>query len=797
MKHKKLLLIPAIFLFYTLQIFGQTGEGTIRGQVTDTLDNPISNINIALQNTQKGASTDANGRYRITGVPAGTHTLVVTGIGFEVKKKQVSLEANEVLVVDVGLNQTSESLSEITVSTERVNKFTTQQTEYVAKIPMKDIDNPQVYSSITSELLESQVVTNFEEALQNATGLFKLWESTGRGNDGAGFYSLRGFAVQPTMVNGLPSLTNGSLDPANIERVEVLKGPAGTLFANSVISFGGLINVVTKKPYDELGGDISYTSGSFGLNKITADVNVPIDKAQNLNFRVNGSYNSINSFQDAGFRESFFIAPSITYDASDRLSLEANIEFLQSEQTNPTMLFLRRSGDSQANNIEELGLNNELSFTSNNITIKNPTLSAQVKATYQLSENWTSHTILSRSKTESDGLYTWLFDFTTDGSHTFTRFLGDQNSTTLGTTIQQNINGKYEVAGFNNKLVAGIDFFRRELINNSTGFVPFGQVTPQGAVDNPDASVNLSESAAQEALESSSVSDSKAVDKTLGFYFSNVTEWHPRLSTMASLRVDRFADNGLVSTDEDNFTQTELSPKVGIVFKPVMNRVSLFANYMNGFENEGPRVQSDGSTVTFQPEQARQWEAGVKTNFLNGRVTSTISYYNIDVSDVIRQDPDTPNSFIQDGEIESYGVEFSVTANPTPGMNITLGYSHNEAENIKFNPDFDGLRPERAGPKNLFDGWFSYQFTGGTLEGFGFGFGANYASKHRTLNRVSTGQFILPEYTIFNGSVFYDAGSFRINIKADNISDKEYFTGWSTINPQQERSVKASVRYSF
>src|SRR5699024_6615601 len=141
---------------------------------------------------------------------------------------------------------------------------------------------------------------------KNAPGIYKLWESTGRGGNGTGYYSLRGFPVQPTMVNGLPALTSGSPDPANIQRVEIIKGPSGALYGSSLISYGGLIDVVTKKPYKHFGGVVSYKMGSFGLNRVTADVNTPIKNG--LFLRVNAAFEKKNSFLNSGFSRSLFIA---------------------------------------------------------------------------------------------------------------------------------------------------------------------------------------------------------------------------------------------------------------------------------------------------------------------------------------------------------------------------------------------------------------------------------------------------------------------------------------------------------
>lgn len=94
------------------------------------------------------------------------------------------------------------------------------------KMPLKDIENPQVYNVISKNILKQQAATTFSDALKNATGVSRLWESTGRGSDGAEFYTMRGFSTQPRLLNSMPSFSNGSLDPANVESIEVIKGPS-------------------------------------------------------------------------------------------------------------------------------------------------------------------------------------------------------------------------------------------------------------------------------------------------------------------------------------------------------------------------------------------------------------------------------------------------------------------------------------------------------------------------------------------------------------------------------------------
>ena len=126
----------------------------------------------------------------------------------------------------------------------------------------------------------------------------------------------------------------------NVDNIEVIKGPSGTLFGSSVISYGGLINIVTKKPYYKFGGEISYNSGTYGLNRVTTDLNLPLnDKAA---VRVNAAYENGESFQDAGFTNCLFVAPSLKYQVNDKLTFYINTEIYKNTSVKAAMIFLSR-----------------------------------------------------------------------------------------------------------------------------------------------------------------------------------------------------------------------------------------------------------------------------------------------------------------------------------------------------------------------------------------------------------------------------------------------------------------------
>jgi iron complex outermembrane receptor protein len=787
-------------------------NGTLTGTITDNTQTPLLGVNIVMKNSQKGTQSNENGYFEFSNIPNGDQTLSISYLGFKTRDVPFSISNNTSM--DLGqiiLYEGNEILSEVIIEGERINKFSRKKTAYVSKLPLKDMENTQVYNTITNELLESQLVTNFDDALKNAAGVENLWTSTGRGGDGAGYYSMRGFSVQPQLVNGLPGLTNGTINPANIERIEVLKGPSATLFGNAVSSYGGLINVVTKKPFVGTGGELSFTSGTYGLNQITGDFNTALSPSEDLYFRLNTSYATEQSFQDAGFRKSFFVAPSLSYKVNNRLSFSFYGEITQAEQTNPTFLFLNRSAPTEARNLEELGYNNKLSFTSNDLSLENPTQNYRIEMDYKLSDTWQSQTLLSKSSTSTKGYYSYLFDYGILGNDTFTRFINKQNANTQTTDIQQNFIGDFKIASLRNRIVIGMDYFNATETNNSTGYAFYGNITPEGVSsgDNPfttaieDDSYPLSSAGVDAVLASQAVGSAKSKYHIYSLYASDVLNISNTLSAMLGLRVDRFDNEGNLANPEDDYDQTTLSPKFGLLYQPILDQLSIFANYQNGFSNVAPQLVGDPNAgpqtlETFDPEQANQLEFGVKTNLFNNRLNATVSYYDITVKDRVITDPSSPFNKIQGGEVESSGFEIEINANPIRGLNIRAGYSNNDSETTKSdNTEILNRRPLEAGPETQYNLWTNYEFQEGALDGFGLGLGFNGASERFAINYASTGDFILPSYTIANASVFYQAHKYRIGLKLNNAFNKEYYKGWTTINPQAPRVLLANFTYKF
>ena len=293
-------------------------------------------------------------------------------------------------------------------------------------------------------------------------------------------------------------------------------------------------------------------------------------------------------------------------------------------------------------------------------------------------------------------------------------------------------------------------------------------------------------------------------------YASDVLNITDQLLAMASLRVDRFhnqgTDNYVTATKAGAYLQTAFSPKFGLVYQLVPDQVSVFANYMNGFKNSGnAQVLRNGvfENSALKPQQANQVEGGIKLDILRNRLSFTATYYDIAVNNMplgLRGKNDAgveDNYTVQDGTQKSKGYEFDLTANPAEGFNVVLGYSHNDSKMTKASATIEGRRPVSAGPEDLVNFWLSYTVPYGVLNGFGAGFGGNYASKNVITSTTTTGDFTLPAYTILNASVFYNMQKFRIGLKMDNLTDKQYFKGWTTVEVQQPRSFLANISFKF
>ncbi|ANH83397.1 TonB-dependent receptor [Niabella ginsenosidivorans] len=797
----------AAFLI-SLSNFLQAQDATLRGTITTADGKPAEAVTVVLEGTSKATAAGKKGNYEIKNIKPGSYIVRVSFVGVNEQSQLVDFKAGAVETLDFVLKENEQQLQEVVIA---ANKMGTKGDEFVAKMPLKNLENPQVYSAVSAEIMKQQVISNYDDALRNVPGITRAWESTGRGGDGGAYFSLRGFEAQPALVNGLPALVSGNLDPADVEEIQVIKGPSGTLFGASFYGYGGIINTITKKPFYQFGGEASYTVGSFGLNRLAVDVNTPLSKTKKIAFRLNAAAQTENSFQDAGFKKSFFIAPGFVYEVNDKLSFHVLAELLEEKRAVPPVFFnTDRESPMDFKNIKELNLNPDLSFTNNDLTIRNPRKNLQARMLYKFNSQWTSQTVFSAGNIKSDGIYTYIWGVDPDKPderNYFYQYFNNQDYNTNTVDIQQNFNGDFKIGQLRNRVLIGLDYFNRTEKNNSSGWITTRRVSPQGGISDTDPSNpdGLNKDAIKAALAATEYTDSKLTKRSYSAYASDVINFTPAFSAMLSLRADYFDNKAGAATE--SFNQMTYSPKFGLVYQPVLDKVSIFANYMNAFFNVGPVDVYDSSnnyigSKALKPERANQIEFGVKTNLFEEKLQATLSFYNTRVGNRVYSTAN--NNSEQGGKTQSRGVELDVTTNPVPGLNFIAGFSHGKIKVIEGNTatptDFYnevGRSPGGQGPQTLANLWATYKIMDGKLKDFGVSFGGNYAGVNKVIDNSVTGVFELPAYTLLNGGLFYNGKKIRVTANINNITNKQYYIGYWSVNPQKRRNFAASVAFKF
>jgi iron complex outermembrane receptor protein len=757
------------------------GIGVLSGVLSTADGKPAGGVTVTLKGSNRSTVTDDDGHFSFRRLAPGTYEVEITFVGYEPINQTIAVEGNKPARLTLQLKVSEQQLDQVTV-TNGYNKFNKKETDDIARLPLKNMENPQVYTVVTKEIMKEQLITDYNSAFKTipGAGVPVVY------NQGRSALLSRGFMTDNLVRNSVSGFVYTNIDPANLERLEAIKGPSGTLFNSSMISFGGLFNRVTKQPFDSFRGEIGYSGASFDLNRLSVDLNQPLNNEKTALFRVNGALHTERSFQDAGYTRSYMIAPSFVYKANDRLSFLLDVEVSSFNATSPIRFAPSTTG--KVHNIKDLGMDRHLSFANNTLNYTTRQVNVFGQINYRLSSQWKSQTLYTRTFSTTNGYVNQLIG---KSDSTLQQSSQKEDFPYYGTNIQQNFIGDFFIGRLRNRLVAGVDIYNQKSIwTNTTVAMPVINFKHPGAAYNNFNSDKVDSAAARNPRVNYSTNQA-----TYGLYFSDVLDLTGRLNIMVSLRADRFDNKGTFYPSADStagaYAQNALSPKLGAVYQLVKDRVSLFGNYMNGFSNTGGTDFNGGS---FKPQQANQWEAGVKLDVLRHKVSATLSYYDIRVKNVTRDDPDHPGYSIQDGTQLSRGFEGEIIANPFSGFNIVAGYTYNDSKYTQANKSVQGLRPATAGPVNLANLWMSYRLAGGKMKGLGLGFGGNYGSGSYQTN-TATFAFSIPSYTVLDATIFYDQPSYRLGLKVDNLTDEKY---WSyRLAPQNPTRVTANITFRF
>ncbi len=513
------------------------------------------------------------------------------------------------------------------------------------------IDIPQSIQVVPQRVIEDQQIIRLDEALNNVSNVIP----GGFDTNTEARYTIRGFDDAPLLIDGFRQYGFPEIpEIANLERVEVLKGPASILYGE--IQPGGVINAVTKKPLSEPFYEAELQVGNYGLIRPRIDISGPLSNDGNQLYRLNASYLNSESFRDFDENfEQFFIAPVLAWKLGE--DTDINFDFQYSNRRRPFDAGLIAVGDQVIDVPRDRILNEPDDY------IERKFINTGYTLEHRFNDNWRLHNAFRYATTRvfSDKLtIPTAFDETTgilERVYAYDDFYSDDYS------LQTNVVGKFATGSVNHTLLFGIDLNR----TNSSTFAEadFFNSVPLD-VFNP-----VYRAFPRTSLDDLLI-DRKSTTNRLGIYVQDEIAFSDNLKLLAGLRyetVDQEIENkpGLFFPDGDtNQFNDAWTPRVGIVYQPI-EELSLYASYSQSFNPNIDTFTVNGDPL--QPERGEGYEVGVKTELLEGRLFATLAYFDITKQNVATEDLNFPGLGISvaTGEQRSRGIELDVSGQILPG----------------------------------------------------------------------------------------------------------------------------------
>ena len=639
--------------------------------------------------------------------------------------------------------------------------------------PLRDI--PQSIQVIPQELLEDRQAGKITDALENVSGVVSFSAPAGSRNT----VVIRGFeAFDGFLVNGIPDpQINSDGSFINVERLEVLKGPASVLFGQGPL--GGTVNLITKQPLRDPFYEISAGVGSFSDYRGTLDFSGPLNESETVLYRLNAGYRNFGSFLDFDNGREFSVAPNIAFNFGPNtdLTIEGDVNVLSRNGQQPE--------GQPAEGTVLPNPNGQISRSFNAAGPQDDNLTVNGRVGYRLEHRFNENLQLRNAF-----LYTFYDDYDSlgifNGSldpdlRTLNRRFFDGSQFYDSYYLDTNLLGEFSTGSIEHQVLFGFSL-NRDVTDLD---FEFGTAAPVD-IFNPvfDQTINLT---GQPTL------DSITARNTLGIYLQDQITIAENLKFLIGGRFDSFEERTTdrLIDEETRQSDTAFSPRVGIVYQPIP-AISLYANYARSFR---PTIGTSASGDAFSPERGTQYEIGVKAD-ITDQLSATLTLYDLTRSNVTTEDPDNPFFQVQTGEQRSQGIELDINGEILPGWNIFAGYAYTDARVTEDNSIPEGNRLRNA-PEHAFNLWTTYEIQQGDLQGLGFGLGFNYVGD-RPGDLENT--FEIPSYFRTDAAIFYERDQFRTSLNFYNLFDVDYYASARSrvrVDPGIPFSVQGRISWQF
>ena len=856
--NKKVLLVSSLLV--SLMGYSQT----VKGRVVQH-DNPVSNASIILKKGDKEMTsmTDASGFFNVTLTEGGSYTISIVAEGANPLENQITVEDNGVL--DLGDVIVYRAVSEDVVIERPVVEQPTEPTEPVvaknttdpnepqdeeedgkvkklqtveiigrarkdynsdysfsaSKIALKNMEVSQAITTVTKELIADKGVTRLGDVVKNVSGV----NQTSFYNN----YAIRGVTQQASyresrLMNGMVTSHIFFSQPMmmNVERVEVIKGPASMTFSST--DAGGSINIITKKPLKTDRKEVSLSVGSYQTVVGALDFTGPLNKSKTLLYRLNLGYENGKSFRDLQFKKAYMIAPTIAYVPNEKTNI--SFEFVMSNNSNRLdrgqPIFKANPGDRPALT------STPITYAIGAINDVNKTLDLNFMGnlTHKFTDNLSINMAYMKHIWNED-----LTELRTDNnfgkdSHGVIqrdkvqlRYV-QRNSNFFTDNFNAYLNYDWKLGeNFKNKSVLGYDLVMFEVghggtntVRDYTGDKNAGTLTPR--IPHWDLT---KEGQYRVMYPGFYQPQARRMQETTPMYFStnsayfmNQMELWNRLIFNIGLRQEWYTDKNFYKRrNEETVKQNKFLVRAGLMYKATKN-INAYASYIEGFQMQTDaylgydgfrRDMNTGQYVreAFKPKTTRMYEFGAKTEWLEGKLHASIAYYDIKQNNILTYDDTVYNGAVDElmtegGTERNKGLEIDVMGRILPNWLVNAGYAYNDS---KVTDQKRGTYRKDNAPKHTFNLWTRFDVKEGFFKNLGVGAGLNYSAEKISWQEPD---LVLPDYTIVDAAVYYKIKDMQLSFNINNIFNKTYWLGafnYPRLFPGTPRNVMFTVRYTF
>jgi iron complex outermembrane receptor protein len=704
------------------------------------------------------------------------------------------------------------------------------------KIAVLNKDLPQSIGTVTKELIADRQAFQLADAVKISSGVIP--------SSYYNQYAIRGISQneEGQIINGMRTRQFYFLQPltTNIERVEVLKGPASATFAS--VDPGGSINLVTKKPLSQDRKEVSFSVGSFSTFRSTLDFTGPLNAEKTLLYRVNGAYQEARSFRDLVGNKSMLISPSFSYLPNKKTAINAELIFsnMNGVLDRGQPIFGAQAGVTRLNSTPislNLGATNdffkskELILMGNFVHQFTPNISF---TTSYMKQSWTEN--LQEHRT-TNAFAVDIENKPVTGLAAM-QFVQRQQYWNID-NLSSYFNFKVKTGALKHQILLGYDLNYWEKLKGGGQNAARGLLLKDGSVASSFVLANAANYQTQTVagrtiprpnvnhfdLSNPTYTIRNVTDYTLNvrtalpaalttnnaLYIQEYMQWN-KLSLLLSLRQEWFEDiTNFESNNELAFQNTKLLPRIGLTFA-LSEKINVYGTYLQGFQPQSNTVTLMPSTGAFfgVPKSAAQFkplesdlkELGVKAELFQNKITLTAAVYEINQRNILMNanDPAQPDLLVQRGADRSRGFELDLAGYISEHWQINASYSYIDAEIVNdAKAELIGQRKENT-PVNSANLWTRFNFgLNSALKDIGIGLGVQHqGSRVPWFNRA----FEVPAFTLFDAALYYTPASSKVQValNANNLFNTTYWIGaqnYLRLFPGAPRNVILTATYRW